>query len=139
DHFVRYAALYRPGAILCWSAHARAFCRANPDLIQILDDDGLVLLGRVIGFEGDAIVGSAEGGASPGRLEVKRVTAGVDGPVVLRYHSVPCLRTRPQVTWDAFRVDGDPVPFIRLTPPLRPATFQLGFFPELLNRVAAGR
>ena len=35
DFFVRYARLYRPSAILCWSPHARAFCRANPDLIRV--------------------------------------------------------------------------------------------------------
>ena len=61
DHFMRYARLYRPSAILCWSPHARAFCRANPDLITILDDDGSMLIGRVKGFAGDAIVGTAQG------------------------------------------------------------------------------
>ena len=66
DHFVRYARLYRPAAIVCWSPHARAFCRANPDLIQILDDDGVVLIGRVLGFEGDTIEGTAEVEAVPG-------------------------------------------------------------------------
>jgi hypothetical protein len=139
DHFVRYAGLYRPGAILCWSAHARAFCRANPDLIRILEDDGVLMLGRVEGFDGGAVVGSAEVVAGPGRLEVKRLAAGVDGSVVLRYHSVPCLRTRPRVAWDAFRMEGDPVPFIRLKPPLRPVTLQLGFFPESPSPVAAAR
>src|SRR5262249_52743512 len=31
DFFLRYARLYRPSAILCWSPHARTFCRNNPD------------------------------------------------------------------------------------------------------------
>ncbi len=51
DFFVRYARLYRPSAILCWSPHARAFCKANPDLIRVLEDDGTLLIGRVEGFE----------------------------------------------------------------------------------------
>ena len=58
DYFVRYAKLYRPSAILCWSPHARAFCEANPDLIQVLETTGRVLIGRVVGFEGDSIEGS---------------------------------------------------------------------------------
>ena len=66
DCFVRYARLYRPSAILCWSPHARRFCRANPDLIQILDDDGTLLIGRVVGFGGDAIRGQAKVEAEPG-------------------------------------------------------------------------
>ena len=40
EDFVRYARLYRPAAILCWSPRARRFCRSNPDLVKILDDDG---------------------------------------------------------------------------------------------------
>lgn len=129
DHFVRYARLYRPSAILCWSPHARSFCRANPDLVAVLEDDGLLLLGRVKGFEGDAIVGTAAVEASAGRLHLDRATAGVDGTVVLRYHSVPCLRTRPQVEWDSVSLEADPVPFIRLRPPPGRVTFELGFPP----------
>ena len=112
--------LYRPAAILCWSGHSRGFCRANPDLVEVVEDDGTLLLGRVKGFEGDAIVGTAEVGAEPGRLEVSGATPGVDGTVVLRYHSVPCLRTRPEVAWDSVYLESDPVPFIRLRPPLGP-------------------
>ena len=51
-HFVRYAKLYRPSAILCWSPHARRFCQENPDLVKVLEDDGTVLIGRVVGFRG---------------------------------------------------------------------------------------
>ena len=43
DFFVRYARLYRPSAILCWSPHARAFCRANPDLIRPIVEERAVL------------------------------------------------------------------------------------------------
>jgi hypothetical protein len=134
DHFVRYAKLYRPAAIVCWSPHARAFCGANPDLIQALEDDGVMLLGRVKGFAGDAIVGMAEVEAEPGRLRVSGATPGVDGTVVLRYHSVPCLRTRPQVQWDSVYLERDPVPFIRLRSPLGRVTLELGFPPESGSR-----
>ena len=40
SYFSRYARLYRPSAIVCWSPDARQFCLTHPDLIQILDDDG---------------------------------------------------------------------------------------------------
>ena len=59
DFFVRYARLYRPSAILCWSPHARAFCRANPDLIRPISEEGPFFLGRVVGFGGDTIRGKA--------------------------------------------------------------------------------
>jgi hypothetical protein len=134
DHFVRYARLYRPAAILCWSPHARAFCGANPDLIKVLEDDGVLLFGRVEGFGGDTIVGTAEVDAEPGRLRVSHATPGVDGMVVLRYHSVPCLRTRPQVLWDSVYLERDPVPFIRLRQPSGLVTLELGFPPESGSR-----
>jgi hypothetical protein len=136
DHFVRYARLYRPAAILCWSPHARAFCRANPDLVTVREDDGVLLIGRVEGFAGDAIVGTAQVEAEPGRLELNRTTPGVDGTVVLRYHSVPCLRTRPQVPWDSVYLERDPVPFIRLQAPPGRVTLELGFPPEVGSRAS---
>jgi hypothetical protein len=117
EHFVRYARLYRPAAILCWSPHARRFCRANADLVKVLDDDGTVLIGRVLGFEGDAIEGSAEVTAEPGRLRVREMSPGVDGSILLRYHSVPSLRARPSVPLEHRFEEGDPVPFILLRPP----------------------
>jgi hypothetical protein len=129
EHFVRYARLYRPAAILCWSAHARSFCRANPDLVDVLADDGLLLFGKVKGFEGDAIVGTAEVKVETGRLVVEHATAGVDGTVVLRYHSQPCLRAQGPVSWDSVYLERDPVPFIRLKPPLGRVTLELGFGP----------
>jgi hypothetical protein len=125
DWFVRYARLYRPSAILCWSLHSRAFCLENPDLIQVLDDDGTLLIGRVLGFGGDTITGSARVEASPGRLVVRDAVGGLDGTVVLRYHSVPGLRARPPVRWEPVYLEADPVPFIRLHPPAGRVTFEL--------------
>jgi hypothetical protein len=125
DRFVRYARLYRPAAIVCWNPRARAFCRDNPDLVRILDDDGMVLIGRVLGFEGEAITGTAQVEAGPGRLVVRNAVAGVDGTVVLRYHSVPCLRARPPIRWEPVFREADPVPFIRLYPPAGRVTFEL--------------
>jgi len=129
DWFTRYARIYRPSAILCWSPWARRFCKANPDLIEIRDDDGLFLVGRVKGFGGAAIVGKADVVARPGRLTVTRAEGGLDGSVVLRYHSVPCLRTEPPVAWDAVFLEDDPVPFIRLRPPLRDVVIRMRFPP----------
>jgi hypothetical protein len=117
DHFVRYAALYRPAAILCWSPRARRFCRSNTDLIRVVEDDGVFLLGRVLGYEGDTIQGSAQVTAEPGRLRVREMSPGVDGTLVLRYHSVPGLRARPPVPLELRLEEGDPVPFIGLRPP----------------------
>jgi hypothetical protein len=117
DDFVRYARLYRPSAILCWSPRARRFCRSNPDLVQIVAEDGVLVLGRVLGFEGDTIRGSAKVTAEPGRLRVSEMSAGVDGTVVLRYHSVPGLESRPPVPLEPRLEEGDPVPFIGLRPP----------------------
>ena len=52
---------------------------------------------------------------------VDEATAGVDGTVVLRYHSVPCLRARPAGRAGTRCISkSDPVPFIRLRPPARP-------------------
>ena len=127
--FTKYARLYRPAAILCWSPRARAFCRANPDLVAIRADDGFVMIGRVLGFEGEAIQGKAEVEAGPGFLRVSNAEGGVDGTVILRYHSVPCLRAEPPVAWDSVYLEDDPVPFIRLRPPPEPVTFELRFPP----------
>ena len=67
DEFARHARLYRPAAIACWSPRARAFCRNNPDLIRVVEDGGVVIIGRVLGFEGGTIRGQAEVKAIPGR------------------------------------------------------------------------
>jgi hypothetical protein len=66
ERFVRYARLYRPAAIVCWTPWARAFCRAQPDLVEVLDDDGVVLIGRVNGFGGPTIRGTAGGAGRAG-------------------------------------------------------------------------
>jgi hypothetical protein len=117
DHFVRYAALYRPAAILCFSPHARRFCRENPDLVRILDDDGTLLFGRIEGFEGDFIAGTGTVQATPHGIRIHDWSPGLDGSLVLRYHSVPGLLTRPEVACEPEYKEEDPVPFIRLRPP----------------------
>lgn len=116
DFFVRYARLYRPSAILCWSPHARAFCRSHPDLIRIIEDDGTFLIARVEGFGGDTIRGRARVEATPGRLVVRDMVPDLDGSVVLRYHFVPCLKARSSVACEPELLEEDPVPFIRLRP-----------------------
>jgi hypothetical protein len=116
DDFVRYARLYRPAAILCWSRHAKQFCRAHPELVEILEEDGALLLGRVIGFGGDVIRGAGQVQAQPGRLRVSNLAADLDGSIVLRYHFVPYLRTNPSVACEPEYLEDDPVPFIRLRP-----------------------
>ncbi len=117
DFFVKHARLYRPSAILCWSPHARAFCRSNPDLVHIVADDGVLLLGRVEGFGGETIRGQATVKAGPNRLEVTGMVPDLDGSIVLRYHFVPCLTTSSPVACEPEPHDEDPVPFIRLRPP----------------------
>lgn len=116
DRFVRYARLYRPQAIACWSPHARAFCTANPDLVKVVDDDGTLLIGRVLGFEGAAIRGKAEVTTGPNRIEVRDAVADADGLVVLRYHAVPLLRSDPPVAWETVYLAEDPVPFLAFRP-----------------------
>ncbi len=114
--FVRYAKLYRPTAIVCWSTKARVFCLGNPDLIEILENDGMLLLGRVRGFEGATVRGNADVEAGPNRIEVKNAVAGDDGLVVLRYHAVPLLVSDPPVAIEPVFLEDDPVPFIAFRP-----------------------
>lgn len=139
DHFVRYARLYRPSAIVCWSPWARTFCRSHSDLIDVLDDDGALLIGRVKGFAGAAIEGTAEIEARASRLIVHGTSDDLDGPSVLRYHSVPCLRSRPSIPIDEVRLEGDPVPFLRLTPPREAVALELRFPFRLRRSTGAGR
>jgi hypothetical protein len=80
-------------------------------------DDGVLLLGRVEGFGGDAIRGQARVDASPNRLRVSGMVPDLDGSVVLRYHFVPCLTTSSPVACEPEPQEEDPVPFIRLRPP----------------------
>ncbi|WZO98112.1 hypothetical protein EP7_005167 [Isosphaeraceae bacterium EP7] len=133
EQFVKYARLYRPAAIVCWSPRARSFCKDNPDLVDVKDDDGTLLIGRVKGFGGAAIEGEAEVTAADGRLLVRPGRPGIDGTIVLRYHSVPCLRGDPPARWDEVTLEGDPVPFLRLRPEPgtgpAPLTLELAFPP----------
>lgn len=117
EDFIKYARFYRPAAILCWSRRARAFCRANPDLIRMLGEDGPVVLGRVLGFEGATIEGRLSVEARPGRLIVRRPAAELDGSAVLRYHFAPFLKAVPPVPIRPVPLEGDPVPFIGVTLP----------------------
>jgi hypothetical protein len=128
--FVRYARLYRPAAIVCWTPWARAFCRAQPDLVEVLDDDGVVLIGRVNGFGGPTIRGTAVVRAEPGRLWVRTGAPGLDGRIVLRYHSVPCLRSRPPGRLESLRLEDDPVPFIAVGPHPEPLILELDVPPR---------
>jgi hypothetical protein len=123
--FVRYAKLYRPAAILCWSPHARRFCQENPEVVKVLEDDGTVLIGRVIGFEGDFIEGSGRIEASAGRIRINELSPGLDGSVLLRYHSVPYLTASPRVALEPERHEEDPVPFIRMRPPAGTSSVEL--------------
>jgi hypothetical protein len=129
DFFVKYARIYRPSAICCWTAKARSFCFENPGLIQIVADDGRVLIGRIKGFEGSTIRGKARVEAGPNRLvvndaEVDPADPG-DGLVVLRYHFVPYLKANPPVALEPVMVADDPVPFIGLKPNVGPITVEM--------------
>jgi hypothetical protein len=114
--FEKYAKLYRPAAILCWSPHARRFCQENRDLIKVVEDDGTVLIGRVAGFAGDFIEGDGRVEASAGRIRIHDLSPGLDGSALLRYHSVPYLKSSPSVAIEREYREDDPVPFIRLRP-----------------------
>ncbi len=76
-----------------------------------------LLIGRVMGFEGDFIEGGGRVEASPGRIRVSDLSPGLDGSVLLRYHSVPYLKASPSVALEPEYREDDPVPFIRLRPP----------------------
>jgi hypothetical protein len=129
--FERYARLYRPSLMVCWTPRARRFCQSNPDLARVLEDDGVVMIARISGFEGDAVRGEAVVTARPGRLTVRGMSADLDGSVVLRYHFVPSLQARPAVPVDAAYEEGDPVPFIRLRPVEGVSEVELEMIPPL--------
>lgn len=124
EDFVRYAEVYRPSGIVCWSEAARAFCQANPDLVEVLDRRDVFLIGRVRGFGGGAVRGDAAVEAEPGRLTVRPGPAGVDGPVVLRYHTVPGLAAEPPTAIRPVELGEDPVPFIGLERPSGPVAIR---------------
>jgi hypothetical protein len=116
--FQKYARIYRPSAIVCYTKQAREFCLSNPDLIEVTfrSDKDRILVGRVLGFEGAAIRGEAQVAASSGQLRVSGMVPDLDGLIVLRYHHVPGLRSRPEVPIVAIQMEDDPVPFIGLRP-----------------------
>ena len=95
----------------------------------MVDDRGAVLFGRVLGTGGATILGTAEVQAEPGRLAVRAGAAELDETVVLRYHSVPCLRIDPPVAWEPVFLEQDPVPFIKLRPPPGAVTIELSVPP----------
>ncbi len=126
ERFVRYAKLYRPSAILCWTEEAKQFCRLNPDLIEVSFHDGRILGGLVKGFGGSAIRGQASVTASADRLAISGMVPDLDGLIVLRYHFVPGLRSRfPSVRLEPVLLEEDPVPFIGLRPSTGQSTTEL--------------
>jgi hypothetical protein len=139
DFFVKYARLYRPKLMVCWTPRARRFCQSNPDLAEIVKDDGVLMIARISGFEGDAVRGSAEVTAAPGRLTVRAMSPDLDGSVVLRYHSVPSLQAHPAVPVEAAHEEGDPVPFIRLRPPPGVSEVELEMIPPVRLPWSSGR
>lgn len=116
-YFEEYAALYQPAAILCWTPRARAFCRDNPDLVHVVDDDGVLLLGRLRAKPGSEHWEAVAVEARPGSLLVRRRAAELDGPAILRYHFVPFLQSRPEARVRPVPRAADPVPFIGLEVP----------------------
>jgi len=139
DFFIKYARLYRPSLMVCWTPRARRFCQSNPDLATVLDDDGTLLVAKISGFEGDAVRGEAKVTATPGRLTVRGMVPDLDGSVVLRYHHVPSLRAHPDVPVDAQFEEGDPVPFIRIRPPEGVEEVELEMVPPVSIPWAASR
>lgn len=148
DDFRTYAEIYRPEAILCWSPRALEFCRSNPDLIEIQGVHVLelpvfdpetgrgswvrseLLFGRIKGFEGATVRGQARVRAEPGRLHIESAQGDeLDGLVVLRYHSLPFLKSKPPVRLESVRLADDPVPFIGFRPPPGDFTLELDFPP----------
>jgi hypothetical protein len=127
DSFVRFAKIYRPSAILCWSKKARAFCEENPDLIEIKEREpkGSLILARVKGFGGSTIRGQATVKAEANKLTISDIKPDLDGLVVLRYHSVPCLRSLPEGRWEPVLIDGDPVPFIGVKASTEPIVIEM--------------
>ena len=74
-------------------------------------------MGESWDFEGDFIEGEGRVEASPGEFAFSDLSPGLDGSVLLRYHSVPYLKASPSVALEPEYREDDPVPFIRLRPP----------------------
>lgn len=146
--FRTYAAIYRPDAIVCWSPKALAFCRSHPDLIEVRNVQTIeiptldvrtgrvsmyqseLLFGWIKGYGGATIQGWARVIAEPGRLKIEGARGDeLDGLVVLRYHSLPYLKSTPPIRLEPVRRADDPVPFIGFRPPPGDFTLELDFPP----------
>jgi hypothetical protein len=129
DWFVKGLERYGPSAIMCWSPHARDFCRTNPDLVEVIDDTGTLLFGRIRGAVGLVMEGGGTVKAAPGRLRVQRGPGELDGGSVLRYHFVPTLRAVPAAGLRPVGREGDSVPFIGIDIPASGTDLSLQPFP----------
>jgi hypothetical protein len=146
--FTRHAKLYQPSAIICWTPRSIAFCQSHPELFDIraIDERALplvdprtnqvvgyrsrLLFATLKGFGRSTIKGNARVAASPGRLVISDVEPDeLDGRVILRYHHVPRLQSRPEVAIEAVRLEDDPVPFIAVRPPPNSTVLELSFRP----------
>ena len=114
DQFERYARLYRPSAIVCFTPRTIAFCRENADWIEITAHEGGIVIGKIRGFDGYAIRGKAEVSAKPGVIRVTNRSPELDGLTVLRYHLTPTLTATPRTELVPVYLEDDPVPFIGL-------------------------
>ncbi len=134
--FVDHAKLYRPAAIVCWTRKSRAFCEANPDLIEIkeIDPSGVLMIARVKGFGGATIRGEAKVKAEINRLTVTDIKPDLDGLTVLRYHSVPCLRSSPEGLIQPVKLEGDPVPFIGVKASAQPIVIEMAIPPPWVSQ-----
>jgi hypothetical protein len=144
DEFVSACAAYGPAALFCWSPRSVAFCRAHPELVEIVAEQeetfrmvdprtGRVALlpsrlvfAMIHGESGPVLRGTARVVARPGRIEVDSAQGDeLDGLVVLRYHLLPLMRSRPAVQFQPVRVAPDPVPLIGFAPPAGAVVFEL--------------
>jgi hypothetical protein len=148
SYFTRHAEIYQPSAIICWTPRSLAFCQAHPEIFDIkaVDERSLPVIdprtNQLVGFRSRLIFatikgygraasrGSARVEAAPGRLRISDAQPDeLDGRVVLRYHHVPRLRSRPQIQIEPVRLGDDPVSFIGIRPPPGSTTLELRFSP----------
>jgi hypothetical protein len=148
SYFIRHAEIYQPSAIICWTPRSLAFCQAHPEIFDIkaVDERHLavvdpraqqyvgfrsrLLFATLKGYGRSTVRGRARIQAAPGSLQIQDAQPDeLDGQVVLRYHHVPRLRSRPPITIEPVRLGDDPVPFIGVRPPPASTTLELGFSP----------
>ncbi len=144
EQFLSACRSYGPSGMVCWSPRAIKFCREHPDLIQIVAEHeetfrlvesrtgrmvtypSRLIFAKILGNSGPVLRGTAEVMACAGAIEVKGArTDELDGLVVLRYHLLPWVRSKPSVTIKPVRVIGDPVPLIGFEPIDGPVRFEL--------------